>query len=58
MKFVNEVNIRIVSCNYSPIIQPKFKQIQRKVVYLSASLSIIISLMPYHVFTDDNMDLA
>ena len=38
MKFVNEVHIKIVSCNYSPIIQPKFKKIQRKIVYFSASL--------------------
>ena len=35
-----------------------YKQIQQKVAYLSASLAVIISLMPYHVFTDGNMDLA
>ena len=26
MKIVNEIYIKIVSCNYSPIIQPKFNK--------------------------------
>ena len=29
-----------------------------KIVYLSSSRAVIISLIPYHIFTDDNMDLA
>ena len=29
-----------------------------KIVYLSAYISVIVSLIPCHIFTDDNMDLA
>ena len=39
-------------------LQSKFGQIQQKFVYLSVSLAVIISLMPYHAFTDGNMNLA
>ena len=29
-----------------------------KIVNLSAYLAVIVSQIPYHIFTDDNMDLA
>ena len=58
MKIVNEISVEIVLCNYGPIVVSKFRKIQRKILCMSASLAVIISLMPYHVFTDGNMDLA
>ena len=34
------------------------KRIKQITVNLSESIKVIVSLIPYHSFTDDNMDLA
>ena len=53
MKFILKLCHVIIALLYNKIYNNT-----TKIVNLSAYLAVIISLIPYHIFTDDNMDLA
>ena len=53
MKFILKLYHVIIALSYDKILKNT-----TKIVYFFAFISVIVSLIPYHIFTDDNMDLA
>ena len=53
MKFILKLYHVIIALLYDKILKNT-----TKILYFYAFISVIVSLIPYHIFTDDNMDLA